>query len=52
MNKERCTECGDLTERNGQDSLYFGDTGPLCDGCHDNMKSRFCEKWPKRENQS
>ena len=50
-NKERCTECGNLTEREGQDPLYFLEMGPLCDGCHDNMKSRFCEKWPMRKDQ-
>lgn len=39
--KEYCAECGDETEKAGEDSLYFGDTGPLCEGCFDNMESRF-----------
>jgi len=50
-NIERISECGDLTEMDGQDPLYVLGTGPLCPDCHANMKSRFCEKWPKRENQ-
>lgn len=41
IEKEYCVECDHETEKAGEDSLYFGDTGPLCEGCFDNMESRF-----------
>lgn len=42
--KEYCVECDCETEKAGEDSLYFGDTGPLCEDCFDNMESRFLPK--------
>lgn len=48
MNKEYCIYCDNVTGKTGEDSLYFGDDGPLCEDCYDDMKSRFCEKWPTK----
>ena len=45
--KEYCIECECGTEKAGEDSLYFGEYGPLCDDCYENMRSRFLDKWPK-----
>jgi len=29
-----CVECGQPTERRGEDSMYIEDVGPLCEGCY------------------
>ena len=42
--KEYCEECRCVI---GGDPYYFGDDGPLCEGCHDNLKARYVDKWPK-----
>lgn len=39
--KQRCVECGDETGRCEEDSLYHGDTGPLCEPCLDFYEDRF-----------
>lgn len=32
--RQCCSECGSETERCEDDSLFVGDTGPLCDDCY------------------
>jgi len=32
---EQCRECDNWTGRTGNDSLYVGDLGPLCESCYD-----------------
>ena len=40
MNIERCFICDDPTGRagKGEDSIYLGDHGPLCEGCYDEIR--------------
>ncbi len=48
---ELCAQC-DMDTGNageGEDSLYFGDEGPLCEDCHDFMDAKFRQPWKTKE---
>ena len=46
---ELCTMCDSDTGKAGagDDSLYFGDEGPLCEDCLEFMQAKFEQPWPK-----
>lgn len=45
VNIEICCNCNSPTGTAGRqdDSLYFGDTGPFCEGCYDDIYCNNCE---------